>query len=251
MPDTLRIATLNCRNTKDNWLARREVLAEQLRDLSPDIIGLQELRRWPSQGKWIRDRAKDPAIGAYSLDAAWKGGWWKWAIEGIGTLSRLPVVDRSRLRLGYERVALRTTHRLPGGGELDFYTTHLHHPPRASRQRVRQVERLLAWVGLRGHVPHVLVGDLNANPGSPEIELLYGRMRSALREVHGREPDRTFPAPSSLAWHDAGSCLDYIFVSEGIALQSAAVVFDRVSAANDRVSPSDHFGLVAEIVVGG
>lgn len=245
----LRVATLNCRNTKDRWPARRWLLTDQLRELAPDIIGLQELRRWPSQGEWIARHAKDPAIGAFSLDSAWKGGWWKWAYEGIGTLALLPVVGRDRLRLGNERVALRTTHRLPGGGELDFYNTHLHHPPRASEARQRQVARLSAWMAGRREVPHILVGDLNANPGSAEIESLRGHLRSAMVLANGAEPERTFPAPSSLAWHDAGHCLDYILVSEGIAVRSARVAFDQVAEGDDRLSPSDHFGLVAEITV--
>lgn len=251
MPGNLRVATLNCRNTADNWPARRPLLAEQVRAALPDIIGLQELRRFPSQGKWIRDHVKDPAAGAYSLDTAWKGGWWKWAYEGVGVLSLFPVTARARLRLGYDRVALRTTHRLPSGRELDFYTTHLHHPPAATVVRQRQAMRLLAWISERRDVPHILVGDLNANPGSKEIGMLSKAMRSAYTAVHGREPDRTFPAPSSLAWHDAGSCLDYIFISEHFAVLDARVAFDQVSPTNDRLSPSDHYGLVAELELPG
>ncbi len=250
MSDSIRVATLNCRNTLDLWHQRRHLLADQLRELQPDVIGLQELRRRPSQSGWIANHAADPAAGRYQRTHAWKGGWWRWAFEGVGTLSLLPVLEHERRGLTLDRAALRTTVRLPSGQPFDIYTTHLHHPPEASDLRGLQAGVLAEWISRRATVPHVLVGDLNGTPDSAELKVLLAGMRSAHVVANGAHPAATFPAPTSAGWGDVGRVIDYILIGPGITVRSAGLAFDKVSADDARVSPSDHYGLVAELTVG-
>ena len=242
---TIRVATLNCRNTADRWPERRGLLIDQLAELQPDVIGLQELRHFPSQAGWIAGQAGWRTRKPHWLAATYKTGlFWFW--EGIAILTRLPILERQMLRLaGDHRVAGFARVRLPDGGVLDFYNTHLGGPGDVKRG---QAQAVLEWMGARPGAPQVLVGDFNATPGSATIELLSPPLRSAYASVHGAEPARTVPTPlRRSADPSRGLVLDYIFVNDALQVHDAAVAFDRAAEDDPGLYPSDHFGLVATV----
>jgi endonuclease/exonuclease/phosphatase family metal-dependent hydrolase len=249
---TICVATLNCRNRSDRWPQRRHLLVEQLARLQPDLIGLQELRRWPSQGSWIARRLNEASPGStYRVHSAYKTGVWQlW--EGIAILTRLPVVETDSLDLdGDNRVACLTRVDLPDGGVLDGYCTHL--PSRARNEELRTVQagRILDWMDERPGTPRVLVGDLNARPQSPTVAALRERLRSAYAVVHGREPEATTPTPLRGPPAGAGVVIDYIFVNEPVEVLDATVTFDQAHPEDARLYASDHYGVAATIAVGG
>ena len=250
MASTICVATLNCRNRADRWPQRRHLLVEQLARLQPDLIGLQELRRWPSQGGWIARRLNEASPGSrYVVHPAYKTGVWQlW--EGIAILTRLPVVETGWLDLqGEHRVACRALLDLPGGGVLDSYCTHLPSRARNEGLRTTQAGRILEWMDERPGIPKVLVGDLNARPHSPTVAALRERLRSAYAAVHGGEPEATIPTPLRGPPAGAGAVIDYVFVNELVEVIDAAVTFDRSHEDDARLFASDHFGLAATIAV--
>lgn len=245
----MRIATLNLRNTADRWRERRHLLIEQLIDLAPDVIGVQEMRMVPDQAGWIAREVARVTSGVmefrrYRRPKTGLAGLW----EGLGVLSRLPVVATASLRLGADaRVALRVTVRVPGGGTLDVYNAHL--AVGGEHLRAPQAQRLLDWIDARPPAPVVLMGDLNARPGSPTIDLLAGRLRSAHVVHHGREPPRTAPTPLRLHYTGDGAVLDYIFLNDRLEVHDTRVVFDRAHPADPTLVASDHYGLAATVSV--
>ena len=248
---TIRVGTLNLRNTADRWPERYPLLVEQLSELSPDIIGFQELRRPSLQGRRIARGANagvSERAAAYRLYRQWKTGlrrFW----EGLAILTELPVLAHERLDLGGgNRIAQRLRVRLDGG-VLDFYNTHLHHAPDDHDLRLRQAEHMLTWMGARGDAPQVLVGDFNALPDDLAIQRLlgHGGLRSAFIAVHGAEPAATVPTPLSRYRDDEEKVIDYIFVNELVAVHDAWITFDRAHDTDERLSASDHFGLAATI----
>ena len=245
----MRLVTLNVRNTADRWAERRSLLARQLAALAPDVVALQELRTWPDQARWIVEAVERGSGGRlrYAVHRRPKAGpWGLW--EGLAVLTRIPVAATASVGLGsHARVAQRVTVRVPGGGFLDVYNTHL--APAGETVRRAQAARLLAWVDARR--PAVVAGDFNARPGSPTIELLSRRLRSAHAEVHGAEPARTVPTPLRGGATGGGSVLDYVFVSDGVDVLDARVVFDEVDAADPTLAASDHFGVSATLAVTG
>lgn len=236
------VATLNVRNTADRWRARSPLLVEQLVALDPDVVGLQEVRRFPSQARWIareatRRRGRPPA---WEVGGAYKTGL-KRLWEGLAVLSRLPATGRARLRLGGQsRVAQRVTVALPDGRPLDVYTTHLADGDESLR--CTQAERLLAWMAEQPDRPQVLLGDLNSGPRSGPLRVLGRRLRSAYALVHGSEPPRT-------SVNGAGVVVDYIMVNDLVMVLDAWVAFDLPSARDPRLLPSDHLGLAATLSV--
>ena len=243
------MATLNCRNAVDRWPKRSKLVVDQLVELNPHVIGLQELRHFlPSQAKWIARQVGVRTGRAHWLHTTYKTGvLWFW--EGIGILSRLPIVERDHLRLaGENRVATFGRVRLPGGGVLDVYNTHL--AENGPEVRKAQVEAILEWMGRRPDIPQILLGDFNATPGSLSIQRACRTLRSACAAANGAEPARTVPTPLRRAADPSwGAVMDYILVSEAVEVLDATLAFDKPAPDDPRLYPSDHFGLAATVAI--
>ncbi|MDP1804952.1 MAG: endonuclease/exonuclease/phosphatase family protein [Acidimicrobiales bacterium] len=241
----MRIATLNLRNTSDRWPARRALLVRQLVALAPDVIAVQELRMVPDQARWITGEVARRSGGRLVYRACRRpktgaAGLW----EGIGVLSRLPVVSTGWLDLRADRrVAQRVTVR-GSGGTLDVYNAHLGLGGEVLRSA--QAQLLIEWMDGRRPGPAVLMGDLNARPGSPTIELLSRRFRSAHVAVHGCEPPFTVPTPLRVGAAGVGSVLDYVFVNDLVEVAGAKLAFDEIDGP---LCASDHYGLVADVTL--
>jgi endonuclease/exonuclease/phosphatase family metal-dependent hydrolase len=249
--NTFRVGTLNLRNTSDRWRERAGLLVEQLSDLRPDVIGLQEVRRPSLQERRIVsgiNQASPENSRPFRIYPVWKTGLLRFW-EGIAVLTDLPVVESDWLDLrGGNRVAQRVRVRV-GEAPLDFYNTHLDHSRFAHTRRADQARRILDWMAQRPGVPQVLVGDFNAQPTDPAIEIVREQMRSAYFAFHNREPERTVPAPLSRQWGNPGVVIDFIFVNELIEVHEASIVFDTPDPGDDRLTASDHFGLSATIAL--
>lgn len=248
----MRIATLNVRNTADRWRERRGLLVHHLVELAPDVLGAQELRVFPDQAAWIAREVERQSGGrlryrCYRRPKTGRLGIW----EGLAVLSQVPVVATAWLDLGVDsRVAQRVTvragpaqgtARAQGHSDLfDVYNTHFGGV--GEEVRSAQARRILDWMDARRPLPAVLMGDLNARPGSPTIELLSSRLRSAHVVVHGREPDHTVPTP--LRVRGAYSVLDYVFVNDLVEVEDAGLAFDGVDPSDPTLAASDHYGLV-------
>lgn len=242
------VATLNVRNTASRWSERRDLLVAQLAELRADVIGLQELRRWPSQASWIVSRLNQsaPAGGRYRHVFTGKSGLWGlW--EGLAIVTRLPILATGSLDLGGDhRVAGWVRVLLPGGATLRVHNAHL-----ASRDpslRDAQARVLLDGMRGRGDDAEVLVGDLNAGPGSPPLRRLGARLRSAHVAVHGTEPLRTWPTPLVGAG-STGVVIDYVLVGTDVDVGGAWVAFDQAAAHDPSLFASDHFGVAAMVRV--
>jgi endonuclease/exonuclease/phosphatase family metal-dependent hydrolase len=186
----LRVGTLNLRCTWDRWDERAPLLIDQMVELRPDVIGLQEVRVPAHQARWIVEQVNarlelgEPRYDFYQRNKTGVLG----IREGIAIMSRLPFVERDWLDLwGGSRVAQRARLRAGDGATFDFYNTHLHHERDAGPMRADQASRIVEWMGRHeGAVGQVLVGDFNDLPDSPPIALVKERMRSAHAIAHGR-----------------------------------------------------------------
>jgi endonuclease/exonuclease/phosphatase family metal-dependent hydrolase len=250
----ITVATLNLRNRADRWLKRRELVVAQILDERPDLISLQEIYMPIGQGQWLRNQINTRLTGSsrqpYRLIQKRKHHPVRGYFEGIGILSRFPILAHDWLALGYGgRVALRANVELPTGLALDFVATHLHHTATDRQAREEQVVKLAGWLNNQNRIPwQIVAGDFNETPDGPAIHTMKQIYRSAYEDVYGREPLATFPtalSPSPDGW---AGCLDYIFLSRAIRAPTQVRLFcHRPATSDDTLYPSDHVGLLATL----
>ncbi len=261
------VATLNLfKNPEEGrWPQRAPLVVRQFLEISPDVIGLQEVDHTLDQANWlvtwINSELGHREYAAYHMfNPRGVSGF-----ESLTIVTRLPVVEHDGLDyLKTDNIAHRVRLKLEGEIFLDFYNTHLYWVPsrEGSAIRRKQAERLLQWVTMHGEEgPQVIVGDFNAIPTGQTTALMKRTFRSAHEVAQGQEPARTWPSPlistvnvmrtfgvPSIPPGYSGT-LDYIFVSQGVEVLEARVAFNRPDAADERLYPSDHFGLRARLRV--
>lgn len=247
--DRLTIATLNLRNLADRWDERLPLLLADMAAVQPDLLGLQEVV-YPMQQDRLLGAAGE---GRYEAHRAWAGR----PEYGNALLVKQPLMatGEERLDLGATRSALRVLVALSGGAWLVMAVTHLHHLPEDEAVRDQQAAALIAWLDAAPrHDALVVVGDFNAEPHEPA----YARMReagftSAYAQANGEEPAVTWPsglqAPAMDTDGDPG-CLDYVWLRGAARAERARLAWDRPAVGDPTLYPSDHVGVVAEVVIG-
>ena len=249
---TVTVATLNLFANMGRWDERFPLLLDQLTALRPDVIGLQEVNLTTDQGMTLcrltNDRLGDsPQYNIFHMTRPGRGA----AAQALAVMSRLPVEGHEGLDyLSHEDVAQRLRLRLEDGAVLDLYNTHLYFPPPGTADRLKEAERLLAWVDTwQGAAATVVVGDFNAYAGEPAVALMKERFASAHEAANGREPEKTWPTPVNTWDPSPPGCLDYVFVA-GARVLEAALAFDTPHPADESLFPSDHMGVMAKLEVG-
>lgn len=252
MTESLRVATLNVRNIADRWDERLPLLLADFAALQPDLIGLQEVVYPVAQDRLLA------ASGAarYEIRRSWAGR----PEYGNAILVRDRLADRLVQARASDRTDLawtRSAHAVElelAEGTLRFVNTHLHHLRADTETRDTQVSRMLDWLAGLPAVPWTLVtGDFNAHPDEPATgQMREAGFRSAFAEANGREPDHTFPSGIVAPMTDPGAplCIDYIWLSDGVRATSARLAFDRPSAIDSTLYPSDHLGIAADVAIG-
>jgi endonuclease/exonuclease/phosphatase family metal-dependent hydrolase len=263
MVPVLSVATVNVLNDRSRRPERRRLLADDLAALSPDLIALQEVT-FPlgySTAHWLADE-----LGGYSAHVCPKAGLGR-TLEGVALLSRLLVERHETIDLGSQQRRAQLIRVRCGQRAVNVTNTHLYWPTGAHAARVRQVERLLDWLGTsEPDSANIICGDFNATPGSPAIALMRRSFVSTHEARHGREPEYTYPTPlvvggrfrsaitrgllrlftnrPGATWRGA---IDYIFVSPYVRVVDCRVILDRPSRDDPTLYASDHLGLMATL----
>lgn len=255
------ILDLNIWNYNEPWTKRREGIARTIREASPDLVALQEVRyssRYPESPHHQADQIAahlegyqmvwQPAM-YYTSESPQVTHW-----EGLAILSRLPVVDRRMVWLARDREDARDEHQrivlgarvLDAEGPFWLFTTHLSLSAKARERTVVEVLRFARDTA--AGEPFALTGDLNAEPHELPIRFLRGEERMERRTsnlfdawtvAHGDEPGYTYSA-----WEPVKR-IDYMFVPEASMVRHIAIAADKPDA--EGVYPSDHLGLYAEL----
>lgn len=269
----MRVVTWNLWWRFGPWEARQKAILTELRELRPDVVGLQEV--WAADGENLAEWL----AGELGLHWAWcpspVPGPWRRRIGddgadiGNAVLSRWPVVEQDMLRLPVPpdvddgRTALYARLSTPSH-DIPFFTTHLTSAAHASAVRRQQVTALAEFVAeRRGETPFptVVTGDFNAWPDSDEIRL-FGGYRTA-PTVPGQVffdaweyADPTAPSvtrdhanPHAAKGPKPSARIDYIHVGPPGpgGLGRVRAVRRAGDGPVDGVWPSDHAAVVADL----
>ncbi|MFF8095921.1 endonuclease/exonuclease/phosphatase family protein [Streptomyces sp. NPDC016675] len=268
----MRVVTWNLWWRFGPWADRQKAILAVLRELRPDVVGLQEV--------WAADDGSNLAqwlageLGLHWAFAASEApGRWQRRIGddtvGIGNavLSRWPVTRRAALRLPAPeefddgRLAFHALLDAPGH-PVPFFTTHLNSGAHAAAVRREQGAALAEFVARHrdgpGFFPPVVTGDFNATPDSAEVRLLTGAAvpaGAALLDAW----EHADPSAPSATWDGAnpyipggsgpGVRIDHVHVGP-----PGPGGLGRVRAARragdgpvDGVWPSDHAAVVVDL----
>ncbi|MFJ7293489.1 endonuclease/exonuclease/phosphatase family protein [Streptomyces collinus] len=269
----MRIVTWNVWWRFGPWQTRQKAILTALRELRPDVVGLQEV--WAARGENLAEWL----AGELGLHCAWGASpapeRWQRRIGdptvGIGNavLSRWPVLDQDVLPLPAPadtddgRLALYARLAAPGH-EVPFFTAHFTSAPAASAVRCDQVAALAAFVARhRGDTlfPPVVTGDLNAWPDSDEVRLLggYKTAPAVPGQVLLDAWEYADPAAPAATWDTANpyvartlepsARIDYIHVGPPGpgGLGHVRAVRRACDGPVDGVWPSDHAAVVADL----
>jgi endonuclease/exonuclease/phosphatase family metal-dependent hydrolase len=173
----LRVVTLNIWNRMGPWEARREVIRAGLRELAPDLVGLQEVVRM--EGEYVFDQLAELADGlgfhvAYGRSDEAK----PWGL-GNAVLSRWPIATSRTFSLAGtdEARCLLFCEVDSPFGTIPFFCTHLNwqlHHGHVRQSQVKQIAAHVAQHAPESGFPPILVGDFNADEAADEIRYLRG-----------------------------------------------------------------------------
>jgi endonuclease/exonuclease/phosphatase family metal-dependent hydrolase len=220
-----------------------ERVAAVIEDARPDVVGLQEVDRhlgrrsgFVDQAAWLRDRIGLEVVFGANIDADPKTPGAARRQYGTAILSRHGIVEWRNTLLprpegGEQRGLLEAVIELDGL-RVRAFTTQLQN--RSQVERLDQIAVTRSIVAQAAE-PVVLVGDLNATPGSPEIAAITEDLADAWAAA-GTGNGFTFDARTP---HGR---IDYVLTSRDVVARTAEVVASHAS---------DHLLVVADLVVAG
>jgi endonuclease/exonuclease/phosphatase family metal-dependent hydrolase len=247
----VRIATLNLEQDHKCWEQRRELIAQQLEDLRPDIWALNEIHIPSQTGRWLQRTAEQRLSDKFTLLQQSKAGE-KSRTEAEGLLARhagYSLIEAANLDYqSHNCVALVARFQMEGS-LLEVYVTHLiaAHVPDSARQY--QVSELLDWIRQRNDADHSIVcGDFNAPPDQPSIGLMSKVFPPTQTQPTAFTPlSEPGGEPTHPDWPRFDRCIDYIWVSESVQVRASGLCFDKPALDNPNLWPSDHIGVWADI----
>ncbi len=275
-----KVGSYNIRNvnkadkgTPNDWEARKQDLADLLRRLDLDVVGLQEVQ--PAQADFICQ-----AMPGYTLSGRYRN-------EGAanGSLEGNPILFRTDrfLLLDSGTFWLSETPEVPGsrswdstyprvcawvllkdkksGAKLAFMNVHTDHRSTLAREKgLALILERQATLVPKG-VPIVLTGDFNCSESSHAVQVVAEQMTNAL---HASQSPPQGPWRTWNAWHwverettvaealrgDAdrpnfNKRIDYVFVSREVKVRAYKTHADARPGL--KLYPSDHFPVTAEI----
>jgi endonuclease/exonuclease/phosphatase family metal-dependent hydrolase len=224
---TMRVASYNVHRAigRDGRTAPERILAV-IREIEPDIIGLQEVEAHDSGGDmlaWLAQQTGMHAIAGTTL-VRHDGHY------GNGLLTRCPVKATNLIDLSFRNREPRGAIAADldcGGRSLRVVATHLGLRPAERRAQVERLVELFTW---HEQDRSILMGDLNE-------WFLWGR---PLRHLH-RYFDQT-PAVPTFPSRRPVLALDRLWTHPGCILRGITAHVSPMSRA-----ASDHLPLVATL----
>ncbi len=257
--EPLAVMTFNIRygtaqDGENRWNARRELLIDVIREQAPDVLGLQEALDY--QVDEVAAALPAYAVVGVGRDDGRRAGEYaailfrkerlRVAESGTFWFSDTPEVPGSR-SWGNNITRICTWARFVDrdGRAFWHFNVHLDHQSQPSRERSAQLLRQRIDARAVPAEPVVVTGDFNVGETNPALETLRAAgLLDTYRVLHPDER-RVGTFTGFKIGNDAGDKIDYVIVQAGTTVLTA----DIIRTARDGRYPSDHFPVVARIVL--
>jgi len=223
---------------EDNVLDLQRI-ADLITEKQADVVGIQEVDRHYGARSNFEDQAKVLAemlgyhyVYGANLDLPPAVDGQDRRQYGTAILSKYPIIQSQNYLLssfGEEQRGLLEATINVKGNHVRVYNTHLGLDVPQRLAQVNEINDILSTK----ETPAILMGDLNAEPGVEEVELL--RTGSNLVDVfQDADNANTFPVKNP------SKRIDYIFVSEGVKFSGQQVL---------QSTYSDHLPIIVDLVL--
>lgn len=251
---TMKFVTFNIRldwkrDGKNNFEFRQPLILKILRREQPDIVCFQEVL--PHVHRWLKEAlpdysvvgcAREPGFRGESVSIAFRRNLFNLIHMDTFWLSPEPFVPGSRYEVQSDcpRTAIELLLHVDNTEKvIRVLNTHLdHRGAPARRLGLSQILRHLDAAQLFPEAPIVLTGDLNAPPGSEELDVF-----------------RDFPGYSNategigFTYHgfmqNTPAMIDYIFLRGPVSCKG----IEKWTYSEDGVFLSDHFPICADLAL--
>lgn len=243
-----RVATLNLKRNETRWDERREALIEQLAEIKPDILTLNEVWLPSETGRCLQAAAQRRCNLNFALVQQPKTAESP-QVEAEAILTRGQVIERAhRYYLPQGGVIVLARVKI-AGRPVDIYVTHLYNYRHPDAERAAQVRQLLDWTSTRNDAAAKIVcGDFNAGLDNASIQSMTANFRAtqlgptAFTPLREKDGEATHPD-----WERFDRCIDFIWVTKSIRIVDTGRCFDRPAEADKTLWPSDHVGVWADL----
>jgi endonuclease/exonuclease/phosphatase family metal-dependent hydrolase len=244
----LRVVTLNMEQDHKRWDARRELVAEQLCALKPDLFAMNEVCIPLQSARWLHAAARERTGVDYALVQQTRVNGLS-AVEGEALLTRFPIAETGNLDYRARDIVALVARVLIDARPVDVYVTHLYTSLGDDSLRLYQVQQLLAWIDSRPDaVGRIVCGDFNARLEEPSAALMATRFTptqtapTAFTPLADRNGEVSHPT-----WARMDRCIDFIWISGALKVVESGVCFNQGSPADATLWPSDHAGVWADL----
>ena len=231
----------------NNFSCRKNFILETIAREKPDVIGFQEVL--PHVALWLKENLKEYYVVGCPRETDLTGEQVciafrsdKFNLMKMDTFWLSPTPYEPGSRYPEQSICPRTCtevvmQELSSGKIFRMLNTHLDHEGSLARVLgAKQILEAMDNAKFFPNAPTILVGDMNAEPDSPEMELLASRMENLTKGI-------------GITYHGfLGSnqcCIDYIFISGAISGSDVRKWTD----SRDGVFLSDHFPVSAELTL--
>ena len=121
----IRVVTFNMEQDHKRWEMRRELIAEQLVALKPDVLALNEVCVPLQTARWVQRVANDGIGIEYALVQQTKVNGLT-GIEAEALLTRFPLMETGNLDYQARDMVALVARMVVDGEPVDIYVTHLY-----------------------------------------------------------------------------------------------------------------------------
>ena len=254
---SLKIMTYNIRldtpsDGPNSWRHRKAWLCEQVKQVNPDLFGIQE--GLPQQVQYIDSSFNDYRhIGVGREDGDSMGEfsaiWYntkkfKLIRQGTFWLSATPDKNSMGWDAACKRVCTYGCFQETGNGKKFWmFNTHFDHMGvEARKNSALLILQKIKSLNKEGN-PVILCGDFNASPGSEPIKLISAELQDSFvaNKSMSMAPDGTFNGFDTTK--PAAERIDYIFSGSGFHATNYYILREL----RDGRYASDHFPVVATV----